>query len=259
MSIIGVDSDREVAAAAGEVCTATGSTPDLLAGAEVVVLCSPLDTIPEWVGHCATTAPDAVVTDCGSTKVWIVEQARRVGGVRFLGGHPMAGREQGGWGLSDAELFAGSTWILTPEVEADMVGFEPWLAALTAIGAHIQVMSPAEHDRAVAWSSHLPLAVSSALVNAVAGSPEWPGAGWLTAGGFRDAARLAGGDPRLHASIATTNSAALGEAIDGLCTELAALRSVLDDEQAVRAYFERARDARNRWLSERAEAGRPVR
>jgi len=261
VGLTGVDTDRGVVnrARADGLCDVAGTSPALLREAEVIVICSPLDAIPDWLSLCAEHAPAALVTDCGSTKAWIVERARGVGGgLRFLGGHPMAGRERGGYDRADADLFAGCTWVLTPESDDHLATFAPWLGVLSAFGAHVEVMSPEDHDRAAVWASHLPLAVSSALLLTAAAATEWPVAKWLTAGAFRDGTRLAAGDPRLHATIATTNATALGPAIDGLIEQLLVLRGSLADGERVREYFEVARRAREEWLDIRTREGRPV-
>jgi prephenate dehydrogenase len=106
--------------------------------------------------------------------------------------------------------------------------------------------------------SHLPLALSTALVHAVAGDPAWPAARRLAASGFRDMARLAGGDPAMYAAIARTNAAAMLTALGRLETELATLRAVLEGGEGGHDWFATARGLREGWLSERAAAGRPV-
>lgn len=258
--IIGVDPDPSVVARAlGDgVCDSAGGGPELLQGAEVVVLSPPLDTIPQWLEVCARLPEPPLVTDCGSTKGWIVEHARGLPGLRFLGGHPMAGREQGGYARSDGALFDGCTWVLTPEREPQLQEFAVWRHALAAIGARLEIMSAADHDRAAAWASHLPMALSSALVRAAAAAPEWPGASRLAAGGFRDTTRLAGGDPRLHGCIAHTNADALSRALGELTHQLEALRGSLGDAERAQAFFEAAHAARREWSHGRSEEGRPA-
>jgi prephenate dehydrogenase len=213
-----------------------------------------------WLRLCAATAPETTVTDCGSTKAWVCERgAALLGEGRFLGGHPMAGRESSGYEAAEAGLFAGCTWVVTPRREADLAGFAPWLAVVEALGAHLEVLDAATHDAAVAAISHLPFALSAALVRAVAAGPAWPAAQRLAAGGFRDMARLAGGDPAMYAAIARTNPAAMLGVLDQLEAELGTLRGVLESGEGGQEWFAAARELRAAWLGGRAAAGRPVR
>jgi prephenate dehydrogenase len=241
------------------LCDAAGTGPELLAGAGVAVLCTPVDAMEGWLRLCAATAPETPVTDCGSTKAWVCERgAALLGEGRFLGGHPMAGRERSGYEAADAGLFAGCTWVVTPRREADLAGFAPWLAVVEALGAHLEVLDPATHDAAVAAVSHLPFALSAALVHAAAAGPAWPAAQRLAASGFRDMARLAGGDPAMYAAIARTNPAAMLGALDLLEAELGTLRGLLEGGEGGREWFAAARELRSAWLAGRAAAGRAV-
>src|SRR4030095_12463639 len=108
---------------------------------------------------------DVLLTDVGSTKSDIAARARDVFGAeaaqRFLPGHPMAGKEQGGIEHASAELFAGATWIFTAVVDVarDAKAYA-FLETIRAIGAQPLFMDAAEHDRMCAWVSHLPQFVS---------------------------------------------------------------------------------------------------
>jgi prephenate dehydrogenase len=241
------------------LCDAASTGAELLAGADVAVLCTPVDAMEAWLRSCAGAGPETLVTDCGSTKAWVVERATALlGEGRFLGGHPMAGREQSGYDAAEAGLFVGCTWVVTPRRPVDLAAFAPWLAVVRGLGAHLEVLDPVTHDAAVAAISHLPLAVSAALVRAAAAGPAWPEAQRLASSGFRDVARLAGGDPAMYAAIARTNTAAVLAALDGLEAELATLRSALRGADAGHAYFAAARELRAAWLAGRRAAGRPV-
>jgi prephenate dehydrogenase len=258
---LGVARREEIARRALDdgLCDEAGTGPGLLRGADLAVLCTPVDAMEGWLRRCAEVAPATLVTDCGSTKAWVVDRAAALlGEGRFRGGQPMAGRERSGYEAAEAGLFEGCTWVLTPRREADLATFAPWLAAVGALGAHLEVLDAATHDAAVAAISHLPFALSAAVVRAAAAAPAWPAAQGLAASGFRDMARLAGGDPAMYAAIARTNSPALLAALDGLEAELAALRRALGGSDGGRAYFAAARDLRAGWLAGRRAAGRPV-
>lgn len=262
LHLIGVARRPEIAerARADGICTEAGTAAELLAGAELVVLCTPVDAMPEWLAGCRRHAPAALVTDCGSTKAWIVDRAASIlPAGRFLGGHPMAGRESSGYDAADATLFEGCTWVLTPRDSADLEVFAGWLACIDRLGAHVEVLDATAHDAATAWISHVPFALSAALVRAAAASPQWPDAQRLAAGGFRDMARLAGGDPSMYAAITASNDVAMAAVLDALVAELGGVRAALADRDRAAEYFAAARDIRRRWLDERAASGRPVR
>ena len=152
------------------------------------------------------------MTDVASTKEAIVLRATALG-LRFVGGHPMAGRETSGYEASSADLFVDRPWVIVPTSDAAAVERVEGLAR--ACGARPVRLGAAAHDRAVAGISHLPLVVAAALVEAVAGgassgpSGDWPIAADLAATGWRDTTRLARGDVSMGAGIVVTNAPAL--------------------------------------------------
>ena len=237
------------AATDGAIDRAAQSAADALVDADLVLLAGPptaclaaLDDLAgPWRGSVLETA---VFTDVASTKGAIVERADATG-LRFVGGHPMAGLEVSGFGASRADLFAGRPWVIVPGRVAQPadVGLVTTLAE--ACGARVIQLDAAPHDRAVAAISHLPLVLASALVETVAGAtaasaPEdWSTASLLAASGWRDMTRLAGGEPAMGAGIAVTNAAALSDQLRGLEATLASWREALDrhdgpDESAIR-------------------------
>ena len=207
-------------AAVEGILDAAATEPEAaLAHAGLVILAAPvtacLDYIDRLAGEWRTQlTADAVVTDVASTKTLLMERANGAG-LRFVGGHPMAGRETAGYDSADATLFVDRPWVLVPgeHVVATDVGLVADLAA--ACSAKVVLMDAAAHDRAVAGISHLPLVVAAALVEAVAGEPareagdDWTAAALLAAGGWRDATRVARGEPDMGAAIAVTNAPAL--------------------------------------------------
>jgi prephenate dehydrogenase len=242
---------------ADAACEVAGTDAGLLGGCDVVVLCTPVDVMPQWLAEVARRAPTALVTDCGSTKAWLMARARELlGPGRFLGGHPMAGRERSGYEAADPSLFVGATWVLTPERDDDLAAFAPWIAAIRTFGARPLVTDAATHDEAVAWISHLPFALSAALVRAAGQAPVWPTAAALASSGYRDMSRLAGGEPAMYAAIVRTNRHAILAALEAYAAELARLRSLLEDPAADwAAWFAAARGQREAWLAERNASG----
>ena len=217
-------SGPRAATADGIVASATAG--GAIRGADLIVLAAPplacLDLIDELAGPLARDlAPDAVITDVASTKVLIVERARSRG-LRFVGGHPMAGREIAGYGAADPDLFRARPWVLIAAEPADAAADARVAELAIACGARPVLLTAVEHDAAVAAISHLPLVVSAALVEAMTGLPDWPVARDLAAGGWAGMTRLAGGDPTMGAGILATNHAATAD-------RLRALRAVIDE------------------------------
>ena len=194
-------------------------------------------------------APDAVVTDVTSTKAAIVDRAR-ANGLRFVGGHPMAGLESSGYGAADPALFRDRPWVIVPAQPADAAADDRVATLAAACGARPIRMSAPEHDAAVAAISHVPLLISAALVEAMTGRADWPAAAALTAGGWASMSRLAQGDPAMGAGIVATNAPAIADrlrdvraVVDGW---LELLQAKAIDPSAVER---RLVDARGRALS----------
>jgi prephenate dehydrogenase len=198
--------------------------PAAVAGADLVVFCAPVDQIAplalQAAPHCR---PGALLTDVGSTKAGIV---RALAGqlpesVTFVGSHPIAGSEKQGPEYAWGDLFEGRVVVLAPED-----GAAPAAGRLAdfwrALGARPVTMSPEEHDRALALTSHLPHLLSSALAGVL--PPEWRA---LTGSGFRDVTRLALGGPGVWGPIFRANAANVLEALARLEGQLAELRLAL--------------------------------
>jgi len=218
------------AAADGVIDAASRSPEAALADAELVVLAGPpgacLAALDDLAGPWrAALPPGAVVTDVASTKAAMLDRADAAH-IRYVGGHPMAGLETTGYLAGRGDLFVDRPWVIVPGRYAAAGDVDQVVALARACGARPVRMDAATHDRAVAGISHLPLLLSVALVEAVAGVAGTPANDWdvardLAAGGWRDMTRLARGDPEMGASIAVTNAPALA-------TRLRDLRSVLD-------------------------------
>jgi prephenate dehydrogenase len=226
--------------------------------ADVVVLAVPVNAVKEVLADLAPhLRPDTIVTDTGSTKAQVLAWASEIlpREVHFVGGHPMAGKTQSIEG-ADVDLFTGATWCIAPSVTASEEAVRTVLGLVAAAGAEPYFIDPEEHDAYVAGVSHLPFAVSAALMNAVSRDTSWRDMKSLTAGGFRDATRLAAGSPAMHRDILLTNRAAVIRWIDAFSTSLGELRSTLataDDDSAAAAldaFFTDARDARAVWSTQ---------
>jgi prephenate dehydrogenase len=221
----------------GVIDIAAASAEAAIEGADLVVLAGPapdcLAQLDELAGPWRSDlAPDAVITDVASTKEALVLRATALG-LRFVGGHPMAGREKSGYAASSADLFVGRPWVVVPTSDADVAAVGRVERLAVACGATPVRLGAAAHDRAVAGISHLPLVVAAALVESVAGngwagpSADWPTAARLAATGWGDTTRLARGDVTMGAGIIATNAPAIAgrvrelmAALDGWLAEL---------------------------------------
>lgn len=205
------------------------------ADADLIVLAAPIGGIIELVGALKPiVSTRTLVTDTGSTKAAIVATAA---GMRFIGGHPIAGAAASGRGAARADLFAGRPWVLTPEGETAPGDLERLRGFVEALGARPQTLGAAEHDRLVAFLSHLPQLVASALMDVVGSGAGTDGL-TLAGAGLRDTTRLASSPPDIWRDIVRTNEANIGPAIDALVAALAELRS--NAGSALTDTFERA-------------------
>ena len=168
--------------------------------------------------------PDALITDAGSTKEAIVSQARRsLTRGRFLGGHPLAGKEVRGAAAADARLFRNRPYVLTPTEQDDRDA--EFIELLRSIGARPVIMSAAEHDRIVAGSSHVPQLASTALA-AMLGDRS-PEARAVAGPGLIDSTRLALSSYELWRDIVATNTVAIHDALSDYIQELEHIRENL--------------------------------
>ena len=190
-----------------------------------------------------------LVTDVGSTKRLISEAAARLYNTperaAFLPGHPMAGKERGGAELGDANLFRGAVWLFTDDPSAQRTehgsalvqGWREWVAAM---GAKTLDLEPARHDELVAWVSHLPQFVSTALSalleEEVGAAPELKDVGGRA---LREMTRLGASPFSMWRDIAYTNTEAVEHALHALELRLAHLRENLR-APALRDEFEQA-------------------
>ncbi len=202
--------------------------PDIAPPPQLVVVAVPPDVIGETLRWALTHHPRAVVTDVGSIKTGPLEQLRARGSAglaRYVGGHPMAGSERSGPLAASAALFDGRPWAVTPHQDSAPEAVELVLELVRLSGATPVRMTPGEHDRAVARTSHLPHLLASLVAGRLAEAP--PGHLALSGQGVRDVTRVAAGDPDLWQQIVTGNAPAvvhlLGEVRDQLDELIAAV------------------------------------
>ncbi len=191
---------------------------------QLVVVAVPPDHLAEAIT--AALQEGAVVTDVGSVKS---EPLRQVQGDvhRYVGGHPMAGSERSGPLAANAGLFDGRPWAITPHDGSDPDAVELVTALAELCGAVPLVMSPAEHDLAVARTSHLPHLLASLVAGRLAEAP--PEHLALSGQGVRDVTRVAGGDPQLWQQILTANADAVLALLEQVRDQLDTLMSAVGE------------------------------
>jgi prephenate dehydrogenase len=217
--ILGVDSPAVIASARERGAIDAGADlAEACAAADLVYLAAPIEAILNLLEPVdQAVRPGTLITDAGSTKAAIAARAAAV--VRrgvFVGGHPMAGKEITGVAGADSGLFAGRPYLLTGEPPAE---FRLWLEK---IGVRIRVLDPAEHDRLVAYTSHLPQLVATALALTIGSVPGSAGA---TGPAAREMTRLASSPFSVWHDILRSNAPNIRAA-------LAALRAELDELEA---------------------------
>ena len=206
-SVVGVDrrAALDQARAASVLSAAFTSIEEALAGADILVLAAPPRASLLLLRRVARSTPAGlVVTDVTSIKRDIVAEARRLGLRRFVGGHPIAGNEGRGFAASTGDLFRGRAWVLTPE-RAEPEAVRSVRALVRATGARPVAMGAKEHDRVLAFLSHLPQVVAWALAAAARGDRPTRQRLSLAGPGFRDMTRLARSPRALWREILTGN------------------------------------------------------
>jgi len=174
---------------------------------QLVVVAVPPDHLGAVIAG-ALRASDAVVTDVGSVKSGPLAEVADVPGLeRYVGGHPMAGSERSGPLAASAALFDGRPWAVTPHEGSDPEAVELVEALARLCGAVPVRLSPVEHDRAVARTSHIPHLLAALAAGRLAGAPVDHLA--LSGQGVRDVTRVAAGDPVLYGQIVAANSEAV--------------------------------------------------
>ena len=211
-------------------------------GADLIVLAAPISEniriLEAIAGH---VSGHALVTDTGSTKAETVWAAERLPErLRFIGGHPIAGGTGAGVEAARPDLFSGRPWILTPTPgthEDDLAALRVFIENL---GASVHVMDAAEHDRVLAYTSHLPQLAASAVMHVVGQAVGQTGL-QFAGSGLRDTTRLAASPALLWRDIVSSNRENANHALDDLIGALQELRRQGGDDAVERIFADAAR------------------
>ena len=213
---------------------------------DVVFVAAPLDVVAAVVVEQVRLYPNAVVTDVASVKQRVADDVRAQLSIqelgRYVGSHPMAGRERSGAVAAQVDLFEGRTWVICPLLESHSSAVEQVRELAESTGAAVVAMPADEHDQAVAFVSHVPQLVASAVAAQLRELPD--GAIALSGQGIRDVTRIAASDPMLWTPVLASNAAAVAPVLRRVVEILANAAKSLDslaqsrapdgDERAVR-------------------------
>jgi prephenate dehydrogenase len=219
------------AKARGAISETAGDIVSAVRGADLVYVALPvgatIDALPKIA---AAAEPHALVTDSGGTKALICEHALKhfQGGARFLGGHPMSGKEHSGIEHAEADLFRGSRYALIASESDPDPRVQQFAALLLRIGAEPVWCDADTHDWAVGIVSHLPQLASIALAHVVADETDETGLPLTLAGpGLADMLRLAGSPYDIWRDTCLTNRENIAHALDRLAQAIEYLRTRL--------------------------------
>lgn len=247
-TVVGVGRRQESLDKALEVGAINEASLDLesgVSGADLVIVATPVEQIAELAIAAGKAAPEALLTDAGSTKSSICQAiAAEVPEIsqRFVGSHPIAGGHRSGPEHADGDLLVDRKVIVTPTAEAPEETTDTVSQFWQSLGAETMQLSPEDHDQALAATSHLPHLVAYALAGT---TPEeyLP----FAAGGWGDTTRIAASDPGLWRQIFATNRPALLEALAGYEDVLSSLRTACEqqDWDALEQHLTKAQRIRN--------------
>jgi prephenate dehydrogenase len=235
--IIGVSSPDAVRAAIERgIIDEALPLADAAAQADLIYLARPIEGILSVLDDLdAYVKPGTLITDAGSTKAAICARAtKKIHRGKFVGGHPMAGKEARGAAEAEASLFRGRPYILTsPSAELE--------ARIASFGARVVIMSAVEHDVLVAFTSHLPQLISTALAASIGTEPE---AARVVGPAAMDLTRLAMSPYEIWRDIFATNATNIDAALSVFIAKLEHLRSALSNAQLEREFENAAAAAR---------------
>lgn len=253
LDVVGYDVDAQTAAAAGASGFHVMATDaDAVRDADLVVLAMPLPQVSDAVRSLAPYLSDrAILTDVGTLKEPVLAAVRtHVPSANFVGGHPLAGTEDSGWGALDPLLFRDAPWTLTIESDTDIQSWLRLAALVCDLGAKPVPITAAEQDAAVARVIGLPHVLAEALaLTGLAGGPLGLS---LAAGSYMSGSRVARTRPDLVATWCDGNDSLIG-ALDDVIDRLAAARDNLAAHGSVLELAVAGHDARINWEHRRFE------
>ena len=234
VALTGFDADpevRETARAIGLCDDIADSAGAAVTDADLVILCVPVGAMAAAAAAIADDLPaDAVLSDVGSCKESVVAALREVlPNATIVPAHPVAGTERSGPEAGFAALFRNRWCILTPGEGTDTLAIERVSSFWKALGADIEIMDPAHHDRVLAITSHLPHLIAYTIVGTASDLEEVTSSDVIkySAGGFRDFTRIAASDPTMWRDVFLSNREAVLDMLQRFSEDLSALQRAI--------------------------------
>lgn len=238
--VIGVDSPPVLAHAVGSGAIDRGcESVTSLRDADLIVLAAPVCQNIQLLHEIGESLPGPiVVTDVGGTKEEIVAAARALpSSMTFVGGHPLGGAERGGFAFARPDLFAGRAWIFTPDGDGSADALGKLSQFVAGLGAKPTTVDAGDHDRLMAFLSHLPQLTASALMD-VAGNAATQEGLALAGQGLVDTTRLASSPARVWRDICLTNAENIREVLELYIEKLEAMKLHLSDRKLESEFVE---------------------
>ncbi|MDH5662391.1 MAG: prephenate dehydrogenase/arogenate dehydrogenase family protein [Elusimicrobiota bacterium] len=231
-------------------------------GSDVVMVATPVGKIPLIVKRILPHLKDGcIVTDVGSTKEKVVKKVQEIllrssgkgrrPKVSFIGGHPIAGSEKQGVRNARADIFSGTTCVLTPADKNGRQAVKVVRDLWKRMGARILLLKPEEHDYLVAYTSHLPHVLASTLANLIGGVREKdPLASRIIAGSISDMTRIADSSPDMWIDICLSNSKAISKSIKVMVERLEKIKKSIEKKRKkdLQDLFNKGRLARKKLI-----------
>lgn len=244
---------RELAVTMGVIDRAAPSLAQAVADADVVLLATPVGALATTMTAIAPhLAPNAVITDVGSTKSDVVRHAQAHLGEhihRFVPAHPIAGKEHAGVEHADADLYENRKVILTTLPQNTLGDISTVETMWRICGADVLTMSPQDHDTVFAAVSHLPHLLAFSYINALANQAQIDQFLALAGPGFRDFTRIAGANPDMWRDVFDSNRTAIQAQLSHFKQALQQFEAALNagDSATLHAFVQRSRDLRAPW------------
>ncbi len=209
------------------------------AKSDIIYLSTPvLSILPIVKEMVSFLKPGTIITDAGSTKGMIFQEIKEIlpGGVDYIAGHPMTGREKSGVQAANAELFVNKVYVIIDDNTVSHEAYHRLMNVLSQTGSRFVYLSIEEHDRAASVISHIPHIAASALVHLLKTSEDPKTAANLIGGGFRDTTRIASSNADMWADILMSNAECIAGDIDRYIKILSDLKSAVAEKNRQKLY-----------------------
>ena len=239
----------------GAVDLATQDIQAAVAGADLVVLCTPLARMRPLVKRLLPALKrGAIVTDVGSVKAGVVKELESLvarAGAHFVGSHPMAGGEKMGVAAAKADLFNCAACVVTPTRKSNQGAVRKVEQLWKSVGGRVLSVSPEVHDLLVSRTSHLPHLVAATLAGSVLGPGQPKNQPALCANGFRDTTRIASGSPEMWRDIALANRRNLAKALKSFIADLEKVQRLVakGDAKGIEKFLSTSKKRRDNWCA----------